>query len=76
MVEANKNNVNPLLLSAQKTARLLGLSRSMFYQLNSSGAIGPQPIRNLGRPMWDRREIEKWVEVRCPGRSEWDSKKY
>ena len=68
-------DIEVLLLSAKETAKLLGLSRSMFYQLNSSGAIGPQPIRNLGRPMWDRREIEKWVEDRCPGRSEWQSKK-
>jgi predicted DNA-binding transcriptional regulator AlpA len=37
-----------LLLSAQDAAKLLGIGRSHFYGLHSSGRLGPLPVK-LGR---------------------------
>lgn len=60
-----------LLLSAAEVAHLLGISRSAFYSLLSSGRIGPMPIR-FGRAVrWDRRELERWIAAKCPCRDRW-----
>ena len=60
-----------LLLSAAEVAGLLGISRSAFYCLLSSGRIGPTPVR-LGRCVrWDKRELEQWVAEKCPNRDKW-----
>jgi len=60
-----------LLLSATEVAALLGISRSAFYSLLSSGRIGPLPVR-LGRSVrWDKRELETWIAEKCPSRDRW-----
>jgi excisionase family DNA binding protein len=62
-----------LLLSAAEAAGLLGISRSAYYSLLSSGRIGPLPVR-LGRSVrFDRRELERWVAAKCPCRDGWVS---
>lgn len=60
-----------LLLSAAETAQILGMSRSSFYSLLSSGRIGPLAIRLSRSLRWDRREIERWVAGKCVCRDEW-----
>jgi excisionase family DNA binding protein len=67
------NTADKLLLSAAETAALLGISRSAFYSLLSSGRVGPMPVR-FGRAVrWDRREIEQWVAQKCPCRDRWQA---
>lgn len=62
----------PLLLSAEKAAELLGgISRSQFYRLSSAGKIGPLPHKRLGRTLWNRKELESWVDAGCPSRERW-----
>lgn len=61
------------LISAETTARLLGISRSAFYSLLSSGRIGPLPVR-LGRSVrWRIHEIRDWVESGCPPHDRWQA---
>lgn len=60
-----------LLLSAAEVAALLGISRSAFYSLLSSGRIGPMQVR-LGRSVrWRVDELQAWVTAGCPSRDRW-----
>jgi len=70
MERVSNNKVDVLLLSAEKAAKLLGISRSQFYRLHSAGKI-PLPIRTLGRPLWSRKELESWVDTGCLARERW-----
>ena len=70
-MEADKNNINPLLLSTEDAAKILKIGRSQFYRLHSAGKIGPLPIRTLGRPLWSIKELESWVDNGCVNRERW-----
>jgi predicted DNA-binding transcriptional regulator AlpA len=62
---------DPLLVSAADAAKMIGLSRAMFYSLHSSGALGPLPLAFGRRRLWKRSELERWVDANCPPREEW-----
>ena len=51
-----------LLLSASETALALGISRSAFYGLLSSGRI-PEPIRLGRRTLWSVAELRRWIQA-------------
>jgi len=59
-----------LLLSAKEVAQLLGISSRQFYRLHSAGKI-PLPIRSLGRPLWNRKELQNWTDMGCPVLEKW-----
>ena len=62
----------PLLLKPGEAAQLLGISRSVFYRLHSSGRL-PLPVR-LGRSTrWRSRELTAWVDAGCPARTKWEA---
>ena len=63
--------MEPLLLSAKDSAKLLGIGRTLFYSMYSSGRLGPLPIRFGRRVLWDRKELEAWIEAGCPKRDRW-----
>ena len=65
------SKVKPLLLSAKDSAKLLGIGRTLFYSMHSSGRLGPLPIRLGRRVLWNRRELEAWVEAGRPNRHRW-----
>lgn len=51
----------PLLLEPRAAWTLLGLSKSGFYRLVSSGEL-PQPVQVPGSgPRWKRCDLERWV---------------
>jgi predicted DNA-binding transcriptional regulator AlpA len=61
----------PLLIDAKQAAGLLGIGRSLFYEMHSSGRLGPLPIR-LGRAVrWRCDELTRWVDAGCPPRVKW-----
>ena len=61
----------PLLLSTNDAAELLGIGRTHFYDLQSSGQLGSQPVK-LGRQSLCRRaELIDWVATGCPPRVRW-----
>lgn len=63
-----------LTLDSRGAARLLGISRSSFWKLNSAGKV-PAPIR-LGRATrWSRRELGLWLEAGAPSRERWEEMK-
>jgi len=63
-----------LLLSAEDSAELLGIGRTLFFSMHSSGRLGPLPVKLGRRVLWNRREIEAWVEAGCPARQQWRMK--
>jgi excisionase family DNA binding protein len=69
------NNLTPLLMSAKEAAKKLGVGRSHFYALHSSGRLGPLPIRLGKRSLWRRDELEAWVANDCPVRQVWQARK-
>jgi len=60
----------PMLLDAREAARLLGLGRSTFYRLHTSGRV-PSPVHLGGAVRWRREELEAWARAGCPPRAKW-----
>jgi predicted DNA-binding transcriptional regulator AlpA len=67
--------MNPLLISADESAQMLGIGRTLFYSMHSSGRLGPMPIKLGRRSLWNRKEMEEWVGLGCPARRQWLNRK-
>ena len=63
--------MNSLLISAENSAQLLGIGRTLFYSMHSSGRLGPLPVKLGRRTLWNRKELEDWIEANCPPRHQW-----
>lgn len=68
------DQINTLLLGVDDAACLLGIGRSHFYSMHSSGRLGPMPLKLGKRSLWDRKELELWVQAKCPSRQDWQSR--
>ena len=55
----------PLLVPANDAAKLLGMSRSMFYQLLSAGRIPLKPIRFGAKRLYSTKDIASFVDSGC-----------
>ena len=64
----------PLLIDAKQVASLLGISRTLFYTMHSSGQLGPMPVKLGRRSLWRPDELYKWVQAGCPPRDQWVKK--
>lgn len=68
------DNAVPLLLKPAKAARLIGVSRTVFYRLHNSGAI-PLPVK-VGRvTYWRAGELRDWVNAGTPPRVVWQARR-
>lgn len=65
----------PILVNAEVAASLLGISRSFFYSLHSSGELGPLPVRLREKSLWRTVELQTWADAGCPPRETWLSLK-
>jgi excisionase family DNA binding protein len=63
---------SPLLMTADETAALLGVSRSVVYRWDARGDI-PRPVRIGRMKRWSRLDLIRWVERRCPPRHTWEA---
>jgi len=71
-VEAAGVGVEPLLVGAAGTARLLGLARTTIYAMHQDGKI-PAPVRVGRKLLWRVDELRRWVAAGCPGRTRWEA---
>jgi len=81
----NEITIEPILLNAEQTGRLLGISRSKLYAMHSAGLL-PLPVSLGGCVRWDREELRAWLSARnlktglLPTRQQWigilDQKKF
>ena len=60
-----------LLIPATEAAETLGIKKTLFYSLVSSGAIGPTPVLLGSKKLYDVQELESWVAHKCPPREQW-----
>jgi predicted DNA-binding transcriptional regulator AlpA len=61
----------PEALPAADAARLLGISRSLFFKMHSAGKV-PMPAYLTERcPRWLRTELLDWLSAGCPDRLTW-----
>ena len=52
----------PRMLTTGETARYLGYERKTFYNKKSAGKL-PIPCKRIGgRPMFDRRDIDQYLD--------------
>ena len=59
-------------VNAAQAAKILGISRTLLYQMNSSGRLGPMPIKLSSRcTRWSVNELVQWVDAGCPARRQW-----
>jgi len=54
-----------LLVPVEEVARTLSISRRSVWKGVRAGSV-PQPVKVLGRTLWRRAELEKWVARGCP----------
>ena len=71
-MESKLKHIEPLLVGAVGAAKLVGVGKSLFYEMASTGRLGPMPISLTGKKkVWLRKELECWCEHRCPPREQW-----
>jgi len=63
-----ETSTTPLLVPADEAARLLGVGRSLFYELKSSGRIPLEPIRFGRKRLYRVEDLERFVRAGCPTR--------
>ncbi len=63
----------PLLLGAKEVSQMLGIGRTLFYELNQSGRLGPMPHKLGRRRLWNKQELEQWVSAGMPSRGKWQT---
>lgn len=67
----NLHNDFRLLIGAKEAADLLSISRSLFYEMKSSGQLGPMPISFGKRKLYRVEELKDWVNSGCMPREKW-----
>lgn len=79
MNNTNKDNLvpkpEPLLVDAKQAALMLGIGRSHFYAMLSSGQIGPMAHKLGKRSLYSVKELDKWVDAAMPPRHKWITQK-
>lgn len=70
-MEISERDNGVLLVSAQKLASMLQISRRTLSRLVSAGKI-LQPVR-VGRAVrWRLEEVKRWIGRGCPSLADWE----
>jgi len=64
--------VEPLAVTPEQAAELLGLSRSMFYKMMESGRIGPAGVRFGKCVRFPLHQLKAWAAAGMPPRHIWE----
>lgn len=64
-----------ILLNADDSAALLGISRRQWYKLASMGKTPEAVLLGKRLQRWRRQEILDWVEAGTPKRADWERTK-
>lgn len=63
--------IEPLLVGRRDASRICGISPATWDRLESSGKVGPLPVRLGGRVLYRVAELRGWVAAGCPDRTQW-----
>jgi excisionase family DNA binding protein len=66
-------SVEPLLLTADQAAELLGISPATLYRMRSAGKL-PLPVRLGGSVRWSRETLVEWIRMDCPPLKEFSAR--
>jgi len=64
-------NFEPILLSVADTAKSLGISKPMLYQMISDGRFGLIGTRFGRKRLFSTEELRNWVQSGCPSKENW-----
>ena len=67
--------MSPFLIAPAEAASMLGIGKSLFYQMASSGELGPMPIQLSSKRLYRVEELQEWVRQGCPPRCKWCEEK-
>lgn len=63
--------LEPLMVSADDVATLIGVGRSLFYRMLASGRFAPLSVTfGCKKKLWSLEELKAWVRAGCPAQSE------
>ena len=62
------------LMNVEEVGKMLNLSKRQIFRLNASGKI-PAPLKIGGAVRWPKNDIESWIDMGCPDRSEFKARK-
>lgn len=60
----------PLLVGDRTAAAMLGISRATLHRLRAAGKF-PESIRLCRKLLFDRDELIRWKDARCPDLATW-----
>ena len=60
-----------LLLTVSDMATLLGRGQSVIREQNNRGEL-PLPVCITGKIQWSKKEVESWIDAKCPSRETWE----
>lgn len=63
--------MDKLLVNSDDACRMLGVGRSLFYSMASTGRLGPMPVVFNSKKLWSVSELRAWVVAGCPIRDDW-----
>lgn len=64
-------SIPPMAVNGKDAARLLGIGRTLFLQMDNSGRLGPMGLKLGKRRLWSVEELRAWVNAGCPIRERW-----
>ena len=70
-MDALQKHIESFLVDAAGAAKLLGIGKSLFYEMAASGRLGPMPIEFNSKKLYSVKELDKWVLHKCPPREQW-----
>ena len=59
-------SIEPRMLSIEQAAKYIGLSKRTLYNRTAPKSKNPFPIRpkrTLGKPLFDKVELDKWLDT-------------
>lgn len=65
---------NTQLLTAKALAKILSTSVRSIWRYRSSGRL-PKTVKISGAIRWRQSDIEKWIALGCPSKSEFEARR-
>lgn len=69
-----KKPERPTLLSAAGAAGMTGIATRTWWRYHSANRV-PACVRIGSLVKWRRTDVERWIEMGCPGKSEFEIRK-
>lgn len=69
------NATSEKLLTAQAVGEMLSLSKRQIFRMKSAGLICPCVKVGQGAIRWRQSDIEQWIALGCPSKSEFEARR-